>query len=221
MSLPKSSVPIPCSAAFTRNFLASVITICHFETWKRGPVKTWSVTQTYLQLAHRGWVSSYLYFLHSSLSWPCLLMTCYAIAHKHKEFPSFPTVYYKKIVYAPSQWEPTLQRNVVSHWLRAYTKWSLVYASTNRTIPIESSARWRLVTRIYVINRVLIRSGICSTPSITQVNANQLSVYIVHNLGMRFKLKCVASVAGTFCQNETKSMKRNNSKWYSLKPHFS
>ena len=28
-------------------------------------------------------------------------------------------------VYAPSQWETTLQRNVVSHWLGAYTKWSL------------------------------------------------------------------------------------------------
>ena len=28
-------------------------------------------------------------------------------------------------VYAPSQWETTLQCNVVSHWLGAYTKWSL------------------------------------------------------------------------------------------------
>ena len=28
-------------------------------------------------------------------------------------------------VYAPSQWETTLQYNVVSHWLGAYTKWSL------------------------------------------------------------------------------------------------
>ena len=26
--------------------------------------------------------------------------------------------------FAPSQWETTLQRNVVSHWLGAYTKWS-------------------------------------------------------------------------------------------------
>ena len=30
------------------------------------------------------------------------------------------------IVYAPSQWEPTLQYNVVSHWLGAYPKWPLV-----------------------------------------------------------------------------------------------
>ena len=28
-------------------------------------------------------------------------------------------------VYAPSQWETTLQYNVVSHWLGAFTKWSL------------------------------------------------------------------------------------------------
>ena len=28
-------------------------------------------------------------------------------------------------VYASSQWETTLQCNVVSHWLGAYTKWSL------------------------------------------------------------------------------------------------
>ena len=29
-------------------------------------------------------------------------------------------------VYAPSQWETTLHGNVVSHWLGAYTKWSLI-----------------------------------------------------------------------------------------------
>ena len=30
------------------------------------------------------------------------------------------------VVYAPSQWGTTLQCNVVSHWLGAYTKWSLL-----------------------------------------------------------------------------------------------
>ena len=29
-------------------------------------------------------------------------------------------------VYAPSQWETTLQCNVVSHWLGAFTKWALL-----------------------------------------------------------------------------------------------
>ena len=32
---------------------------------------------------------------------------------------------YRKLVYTPSQWETTLQCNVVSHWLGAYTNWSL------------------------------------------------------------------------------------------------
>ena len=30
-------------------------------------------------------------------------------------------------VYAPSQWETALQCNVISHWLSAHTKWSLIY----------------------------------------------------------------------------------------------
>ena len=30
-------------------------------------------------------------------------------------------------VHAPSQWEMTLHCNVISHWLGAYTKWSLVH----------------------------------------------------------------------------------------------
>ena len=32
-----------------------------------------------------------------------------------------------QFLYAPSQWETTLQCNVVSHWLGAYTKWSLCF----------------------------------------------------------------------------------------------
>ena len=33
--------------------------------------------------------------------------------------------YMDHYVYVPSQWETTLQCNVVSHWLGVYTKWSL------------------------------------------------------------------------------------------------
>ena len=39
-------------------------------------------------------------------------------------------------VYAPSQWETTLQCNIISHWLSAYTKWSLQRESTNG--PVDS-----------------------------------------------------------------------------------
>ena len=34
-------------------------------------------------------------------------------------------MYRDHFVYAPSQWETTLQCNVASHWLDAHTKWSL------------------------------------------------------------------------------------------------
>ena len=33
--------------------------------------------------------------------------------------------------YAPSQWETTLHWNAGSHWLGAYTKWSLLYSNCN------------------------------------------------------------------------------------------
>ena len=36
-------------------------------------------------------------------------------------------------VYVPSQWEMTLQCNVISHWLGAYTKWSLIYPKAKQT----------------------------------------------------------------------------------------
>ena len=45
-------------------------------------------------------------------------------------------VYRDHFVYAPSQWETTLHCNVVSHWLGAYTKWSLCIIAT-RLQPID------------------------------------------------------------------------------------
>ena len=38
-------------------------------------------------------------------------------------------------VYAPSQWQMTLHCNVVSHWLGAYTKWSLFQPPWDNPIP--------------------------------------------------------------------------------------
>ena len=39
-------------------------------------------------------------------------------------------IYYSRdyFVNAPSQWEMTLQCNIISHWLGAYTKWSLLFS---------------------------------------------------------------------------------------------
>ena len=39
--------------------------------------------------------------------------------------PYISRVHRDHFVYAPSQWEMTLPCNVISHWLGAYTKWSL------------------------------------------------------------------------------------------------
>ena len=49
--------------------------------------------------------------------------------HQHTDSGWMTYQVYTKdhFVYAPSQWETTLQCNVVSHWLGAYTKWSLWY----------------------------------------------------------------------------------------------
>ena len=47
-------------------------------------------------------------------------------------------------VYAPSQWETTLQCNVVSHWLEAFIKWSMQnIQNTARITPGISHAKWR------------------------------------------------------------------------------
>ena len=43
-------------------------------------------------------------------------------------------------VYAPSQWEMTLQWNVVSHWLGAYSKWSLL--PTSESLLTKLSPLW-------------------------------------------------------------------------------
>ena len=47
-------------------------------------------------------------------------------------------------VYAPSQWEPTLQRNVISHWLSAYTKSFCVYVSSEweATLQCNVASHW-------------------------------------------------------------------------------
>ena len=55
-----------------------------------------------------------LYWWHRRLIWP-------------SSFESHGTTTWgrDRFVFAPSQWETTLHCNVVSHWLGAYTKWSL------------------------------------------------------------------------------------------------
>ena len=45
-------------------------------------------------------------------------------------------------VFAPSQWETTLQCNVVSHWLGAYTEWSLDPVDELRLMSWKTHLYW-------------------------------------------------------------------------------
>ena len=80
---------------------------------------------------------------------PVALVWCNHVVHKVKHISTTantidevdtsqsvamtPSQYYiifrDHFVYAPNQWETTLHCNVVSHWLGAYTKWSLHFRS--------------------------------------------------------------------------------------------
>ena len=55
-------------------------------------------------------------------------------------------------VYAPSQWETTLQCNVVSHWLGAYTKWSLPYDTVMSQLNRRSHThQWNLANAHQIV----------------------------------------------------------------------
>ena len=44
-----------------------------------------------------------------------------------REWRYLGAIHRDHFVYVPSQWEMTLQCNIISHWLGAYTKWSLIH----------------------------------------------------------------------------------------------
>ena len=51
-------------------------------------------------------------------------------------------------VYGSSQWETTLQCNVVSHWLGAYTKWSLLFYGIYCNVYMKArTLQWILTLR--------------------------------------------------------------------------
>ena len=54
-------------------------------------------------------------------------------------------------VHAPSQWETTLHCNVISHWLCAYTKWSLwVYYRNNPPDPLKYVIEYNVWLNIFL-----------------------------------------------------------------------
>ena len=70
------------------------------------------------------------YLMHSILEEPNHLQT--------------EAMYRDHFVHAPSQWEMTLQYNVVSHWLGAFTKWSLTVAGNKS--PLTGLITWVLTS---------------------------------------------------------------------------
>ena len=53
-------------------------------------------------------------------------------------------------VNAPSQWEMTLHCNLVSHWLGAYTKWSLNIMQSHITWGSKSEFKWKSWLELFV-----------------------------------------------------------------------
>ena len=78
--------------------------------------------------SHRGrWANNH--WILQALQKNLYVLTRYNTNHKdvlvNQHQISFMHILRERFVYAPSQWETTLQCNVVSHWLGAYTEWSL------------------------------------------------------------------------------------------------
>ena len=60
-------------------------------------------------------------------------------------------------VNAPSQWEATLQCNVVSHWLGAFTKWSLkMYRGDGTMYPLQCT-----YDAVWLHSAAAVYSNIC------------------------------------------------------------
>ena len=63
-----------------------------------------------------------------------------------------------RFVYAPSQWETTLQCNVVSNWLSTYPKWSLLQGKQNmdHSASMETGIFWNYFPANYINNENVV-----------------------------------------------------------------
>ena len=77
----------------------------------------------------------------------------------------FPCIPRDHFVYAPSQWEATLQCNVVSHWLDAFIKWSLHTSNAFFCVPRNTTntclAWLRVKPQVFLVGRILHGGHIC------------------------------------------------------------
>ena len=92
--------------------------------------------------------------------------------------------------YAPSQWETTLHCNVVSHWLGAYTKWTLEWLTFADNISNERFGfclkfHWSLLLSVQLTN-----SGVGDKPLPEPVMALFYDI-IWHNKGKDVSFLCL------------------------------
>ena len=75
------------------------------------------------EFTYFNWLLWYVY----NISFHLHLMTYFLVpaCFSTQWWRNIQTTYRDHFVYAPNQWETTLQCNVVSHWLGAFTRWSL------------------------------------------------------------------------------------------------
>ena len=93
-------------------------------------------------------------------------------------------------VYAPSQWETALHCNVISHWLGAYTKWSLfMILSCKWSCPciLSPLTHWGRVTHICVGKLISIGSDNGLSPGRRQANTwTNAGILLIGPLGTNF-----------------------------------
>ena len=104
------------------NFADIIIAITHYKWFQSYKFENTATS-------HRGqWADNH--WILQALQKNLYVLTRYNTNHKdvlvNQHQISFMYILRESFVYAPSQWEMTLQCNVVSHWLGAYTEWSLI-----------------------------------------------------------------------------------------------
>ena len=58
-------------------------------------------------------------------------------------------------LYVPNQWERTLQCNIVSHWLGAWVKWSLILIAIKHLIILCAVSKlWSLEIVSFIVNKL-------------------------------------------------------------------
>ena len=95
----------------------------------------------------------------------------FSISHPN---PHFVAQYYTfcryHFVYAPCQWETTLQYNIVSHWQGTYTKWSLILFCV-----LQLSHSHTVIVQLIYVYKLLLHTSCFS--SCTQSTYHCLMLY--------------------------------------------